>query len=81
MKGLKRNVKLIVENFIDMKIQYHSIITFPNCGHQKEEEMPEDSCQFFYECEKCKAVNKTQKRRLLRLLFVWFGKMPFDTKE
>jgi len=39
-----------------MKIEPNSIITCPNCGHQKEEIMPTDACQFFYECENCKTV-------------------------
>lgn len=30
-----------------------SVITCPNCGHQKEETMPTDACQYFYECESC----------------------------
>jgi len=33
-----------------------STITCPECGHQKEETMPIDSCQFFYECTSCHAV-------------------------
>ncbi|MCM4159275.1 hypothetical protein FHG64_17325 [Antarcticibacterium flavum] len=35
-----------------------STITCPNCGHSKQEEMPTDACQFFYECEECKEVLK-----------------------
>ncbi|WP_301192651.1 GDCCVxC domain-containing (seleno)protein [Plebeiibacterium sediminum] len=38
-----------------------SKITCPECGFQKEETMPEDSCQFFYYCEKCKTVLKPKK--------------------
>lgn len=38
-----------------------SKITCPECGFQKEETMPENSCQFFYECEKCKTVLKPKK--------------------
>lgn len=30
-----------------------SIITCPACGHRKEETMPVDACQYFYECESC----------------------------
>jgi hypothetical protein len=30
-----------------------SVITCPKCGHSKEEKMPTDACQYFYECEKC----------------------------
>jgi len=33
-----------------------SIITCPVCGHQEKETMPEDSCQFFYECKNCGEV-------------------------
>ncbi len=35
-----------------------STITCPECGHEKEEEMPQDACQYFYTCENCKAVLK-----------------------
>jgi hypothetical protein len=33
-----------------------SVLTCPQCGHTKRERMPTDACQFFYECERCKAV-------------------------
>jgi hypothetical protein len=33
-----------------------SVVTCPLCGHGKEETMPTDACQWFYECEGCKAV-------------------------
>ncbi|MHA1463095.1 MAG: GDCCVxC domain-containing (seleno)protein [Candidatus Heimdallarchaeota archaeon] len=42
-------------------IQYKSIITCPNCGFKKEETMPLDSCQFFYECENCQTVLKPKQ--------------------
>ncbi|WP_425305774.1 GDCCVxC domain-containing (seleno)protein [Carboxylicivirga mesophila] len=38
-----------------------SKISCPECGFQKEETMPEDSCQFFYQCENCKMVIKAKK--------------------
>ena len=44
-----------------MKIELKSTITCPYCGHKKEEEMPTDACQFFYECENCKTVIKAKK--------------------
>ena len=40
------------------KIQLKSTITCPECGFQKEETMPTDSCQFFYKCENCHTVLK-----------------------
>ena len=39
-----------------MTIQLISIITCPNCGYQKEEEMPSEACQFIYECDNCKTL-------------------------
>lgn len=39
-------------------MEYKSVITCPHCGFQKEEIMPEDSCQFFYECSNCQAILK-----------------------
>lgn len=41
-----------------MEIILESTITCPNCGHQKEETMPTDACQYFYECENCYQVLK-----------------------
>lgn len=35
-----------------------STITCPQCGFKSQEQMPEDSCQFFYECSSCKTVLK-----------------------
>lgn len=33
-----------------------SSITCPKCNFLKEEKMPLDACQFFYECTKCHAI-------------------------
>jgi len=33
-----------------------STLTCPQCGHAKEETMPTDACQWFYECENCKVL-------------------------
>lgn len=40
------------------KILSKSVITCPNCQHQKEEKMPINACQFFYECENCHEILK-----------------------
>ena len=37
-----------------MKAVLLSTLTCPECGHQKEETMPTDSCLYFYECSNCK---------------------------
>ncbi len=35
-----------------------STLTCPECGHKKEETMPTNACQYFYECENCKKILK-----------------------
>lgn len=37
-----------------------SILTCPQCGFAKKDTMPIDACQFFYECEGCKALLRPQ---------------------
>ena len=39
-------------------VELKSTLTCPHCGHTKTETMPTDACQWFYECESCKAVLK-----------------------
>ncbi|NBU82033.1 MAG: MerC domain-containing protein [Flavobacteriaceae bacterium] len=39
-------------------VELKSTLTCPNCGYRKDEIMPTDACQFFYECEKCKTILK-----------------------
>jgi hypothetical protein len=40
------------------ELKLESIITCPECGHQKTEKMPTDACRYFYECENCKSLLK-----------------------
>lgn len=35
------------------EIQRESRLTCPHCGHQRTEVMPQDACQWFYECVHC----------------------------
>ena len=35
-----------------------SIITCPECGFQKVETMPNNACQYFFECENCRSKLK-----------------------
>jgi hypothetical protein len=44
-----------------MKITYTSKVYLPQCKYKKEESMPTPACQYFYECEKCKAVLKPKE--------------------
>jgi hypothetical protein len=39
-------------------VELKSTITCPICGYKKDEIMPTDACQFFYECTNCKTVLK-----------------------
>ncbi len=36
-----------------MDLDLRARITCPQCGFQKEEEIPTDACLFFYECAGC----------------------------
>jgi hypothetical protein len=37
-------------------ISLQSVLTCPKCGFSKQETMPVDACQFYYECCSCKAL-------------------------
>ncbi len=37
-----------------------STIICPNCGFQKEETMPTDACQYFYNCTNCETTLKAK---------------------
>jgi hypothetical protein len=41
------------KSHISNSIIYKSIMSCPNCKNTKEEEMPVDSCVYFYECDNC----------------------------
>ena len=51
-------IKTVVINKYMSETILISVITCPNCGHEKEETMPTNACQYFYECEACKTVLK-----------------------
>lgn len=34
----------------------HSTLTCPDCGQVSVETMPENACQYFYECKGCKSL-------------------------
>ena len=40
------------------KIELNSTIKCPECGFEKNEIMPTDPCQFFYECSNCGKILK-----------------------
>lgn len=43
------------------EISLTSTVTCPNCGKKTKENMPEDSCQYFWECPKCGEVLKAKQ--------------------
>lgn len=52
--GIMNYYETIIYNLMNNKsIILQSIITCPQCGYKKEEKMPTDACQYFYECENC----------------------------
>src|SRR5205823_4820175 len=52
-----RKIKITMESTITLQ----SIISCPHCGFQKEETMPTDACQYFYQCESCKTTFKPKQ--------------------
>lgn len=36
----------------------HSQITCPSCGHEEDETMPTNACQWFYDCKGCGEILK-----------------------
>ena len=46
---------------MENEVILQSIITCPECGYEKEETMPSDACQYFYECANCHVLLKPVK--------------------
>ena len=55
-------------------MELKSIIKCPECGFEKEEVMPTDSCQFFYECTRCHKRLKPKKSDCC--VFCSYGTVP-----
>jgi len=62
-----------------MKIELKSIITCPECGHKKEEEMPTGDCQLFYVCENCLAILEPKSSDCC--VFCSYGTAPCPTVQ
>jgi hypothetical protein len=50
------------KNKKDDKAVLKTLITCPGCSYQKEEIMPTNACQYFYECENCKLILKPKNK-------------------
>jgi len=57
-----------------MEIKYESVIKCPYCGHEEEEEMPDNACVYFYECKKCGAILKPKQGDCC--VFCSYGSVP-----
>ena len=55
-------------------VSVHSLITCPYCGYQKEEEMPAEACQYFYECKNCHKIMKPEQGDCC--VFCSYGSVP-----
>lgn len=55
-------------------VQLTSVITCPVCGASKEESMPTDACQWFYDCGACKALLKPKAGHCC--VFCSYGTVP-----
>lgn len=56
------------------EIELYSTITCPHCGHESRELMPEDSCQWFYECKGCGVLLRPEPGDCC--VFCSFGTVP-----
>lgn len=55
-------------------MQIVSTLTCPKCGGTSTEAMPTDACQFFYDCQHCKAVLRPLKGDCC--VFCSYGDVP-----
>ena len=56
------------------EFQIDSTITCPKCAYEETEEVPTDSCQYFYDCKSCKEVLKPKKGDCC--VFCSYGTVP-----
>jgi hypothetical protein len=57
-----------------MEVILESTLTCPECGHAEKEKMPEDACQFYYECKGCGKLLKPERSD--SCVFCSFGDSP-----
>lgn len=43
----------ITEYTLLPEFEEFSVVTCPQCGHEKRERMPTNACQFYYDCKGC----------------------------
>ena len=57
-----------------MSVVLESVLTCPHCGFARQESMPTNACQYFYECRQCKALLRPRPGDCC--VFCSFGSMP-----
>jgi len=57
-----------------MNVTLQSVLTCPHCSAEKEETMPTDACQFFYECSACHTVLRPKEGDCC--VFCSYGSIP-----
>jgi len=62
-----------------MKAILESVLTCPKCGCKKEELMPTNACQWFYECKGCHEMLKPLKGDCC--VFCSYGTVPCPPKQ
>lgn len=62
-----------------MDLERNSKITCPECGFEKQEEMPLDACAFFYECTHCHKVIRPKEGDCC--VFCSYGSMSCPSKK
>jgi hypothetical protein len=61
------------------EIEIFSTIRCPKCGYEEKEQMPTDSCQFFYECDGCEEILKPKQGDCC--VFCSYGTIPCPPKQ
>ncbi len=56
------------------QIERLSDLTCPECGYTASEQMPTDSCQYYYECKRCNALLKPKSGDCC--VFCSYGTVP-----
>ena len=60
-------------------VQLASVLRCPQCGFEKEETMPTDACQFFYQCTHCGAHLRPKPGDCC--VFCSYGSRPCPSKQ
>ena len=60
------------------EVVLQSVLVCSVCGFAKQERMPTDACQFFYECSNCKTLLRPKPGDCCVSCFLRLGEMSAD---